>query len=105
MTKPLIGNYGANNEDLESAKPAVSGFIVRELSEEYSNWRSKESISQFLKDNDILAIEGIDTRKLVRILRSEGALRGIISTEDISDKALLEEVRKLPVMTGLDLTK
>src|SRR5437588_6738700 len=105
MTNPLIGNYGANNEDLESAKPAVSGFIVRELSEEYSNWRSKESISHFLKDNDILAIEGIDTRKLVRILRSEGALRGIISVEDISDIELLEEVRKLPVMTGLDLTK
>src|SRR5438876_1197522 len=63
MTNPLMGNYGANDEDLESIKPFVSGFIVRELAEEYSNWRSKESINQFLKDNDILAIEGIDTRK------------------------------------------
>src|SRR5579872_3949913 len=57
MTNPLIGNYGANNEDLESIKPYVSGFIVRELAEEYSNWRSKESISHFLESNDILAIE------------------------------------------------
>jgi carbamoyl-phosphate synthase small subunit len=105
MTNPLIGNYGANNEDLESIKPFVNGFIVRELAEEYSNWRSKESISKFLKDNDILAIEGIDTRKLVRILRTEGALRGIISTEDISEVDLLSETRKIPVMTGLDLTK
>jgi len=105
MTNPLIGNYGANNEDLESTKPFVSGFIVRELAEEYSNWRSKESISQFLESNDILAIEGIDTRKLVRILRTEGALRGIISTDDKTDLELLEATRKLPLMTGLDLTK
>jgi carbamoyl-phosphate synthase small subunit len=105
MTNPLIGNYGANDEDLESIKPFVSGFIVRELAEEYSNWRSTQSISKFLSDNNILAIEGIDTRKLVRILRTEGALRGIISTEAVTDLDLLSETRKLPLMTGLDLTK
>src|SRR5579864_7372703 len=105
MTNPLVGNYGANDEDLESIKPFVSGFIVRELAEEYSNWRSTQSISKFLSDNNILAIEGIDTRKLVRILRTEGALRGIISTEAVTDLDLLSETRKLPLMTGLDLTK
>ncbi len=105
MTNPLVGNYGATNEDLESIKPFVSGFIIRELAEEYSNWRSTQSISKFLEENNILAIEGIDTRKLVRILRTEGALRGIISTEDISNSELLEATRKIPVMTGLDLTK
>ncbi|MDP4220415.1 MAG: glutamine-hydrolyzing carbamoyl-phosphate synthase small subunit [Bacteroidota bacterium] len=105
MTNPLIGNYGANNDDLESRKPFVSGFIIRELAEEYSNWRSTESISSFLSENNILAIEGIDTRKLVRILRSQGALRGIVTTESVSDKAILDEVQKLPIMTGLDLTK
>ncbi|MFI5263550.1 MAG: glutamine-hydrolyzing carbamoyl-phosphate synthase small subunit [Candidatus Kapaibacterium sp.] len=105
MTNPLIGNYGATSEDLESIKPFVSGFIIRELAEEYSNWRSTGSIGKFLSDNDILAIEGIDTRKLVRILRSEGALRGIVSTENIPDKEILEATLKIPVMTGLDLTK
>lgn len=105
MTNPLIGNYGANIEDLESIKPFVAGFIVRELAEEYSNWRSTGSISDFLQDSGILAIEGIDTRKLVRILRSEGALRGILTTEDASDKEILESVLKIPLMTGLDLTK
>jgi carbamoyl-phosphate synthase small subunit len=105
MTNPLIGNYGANVEDLESIKPFVSGFIVRELAEEYSNWRSTESIGKFLSDNDILGIEGIDTRKLVRILRTEGALRGIVSTENISDNELLDATHRIPVMTGLDLTK
>jgi len=105
MTNPLIGNYGATSEDLESIKPFVSGFIVRELAEEYSNWRSTESIAAFLSEFNILAIEGIDTRKLVRILRTEGALRGIVTTENIPDKEILEATLKIPVMTGLDLTK
>ncbi|MEP7235968.1 MAG: glutamine-hydrolyzing carbamoyl-phosphate synthase small subunit [Ignavibacteriota bacterium] len=105
MTNPLIGNYGANAGDLESIKPFVSGFIVRELSEEYSNWRASGSISDFLNDNDILAIEGIDTRKLVRSLRTEGALRGILTTEDLSEEEILKAVLQVPHMTGLDLTK
>ena len=105
MTNPLIGNYGANDSDLESAKPFVSGFVIRELAEKYSNWRSTESISAFLERNDILGIEGIDTRKLVRILRSEGALRGIVTTETHSDKEILDATLGIPVMTGLDLTK
>ncbi len=105
MTNPLIGNYGTNDEDLESIKPFVGGFVIRELSRQVSNWRSQASLPDFLKRHDIRGIEGVDTRKLVRILRSEGALRGIISTEQLRDEELLEAVRALPLMAGLDLTK
>jgi carbamoyl-phosphate synthase small subunit len=105
MTNPLIGNYGATNEDLESAKSFVGGFIVRELSRIHSNWRAETSLEHFLAKHGILGIEGVDTRKIVRMLRSEGAMRGIISTETISDTELLAAARALPLMTGLDLTK
>jgi carbamoyl-phosphate synthase small subunit len=105
MTNPLMGNYGTNHEDLESTVPHVAGFIVRELSEVFSNWRSDWSLEKYLADYNIIGIEGIDTRKLVRILRMEGALRGIISTENVSDEALVARTKEIPVMTGLDLTK
>ncbi|HEY3874169.1 MAG TPA: glutamine-hydrolyzing carbamoyl-phosphate synthase small subunit [Candidatus Kapabacteria bacterium] len=105
MTNPLIGNYGATKEDLESWKPFVSGFVVREASERYSNWRAEQSLGKFLEDNGILGIEQIDTRKLVRMLRSEGAMRGVLSTEAISDAELVEVARQSPSMSGLDLTK
>lgn len=105
MTNPLMGNYGTNSEDLESSVPQVAGFVVRENSEIVSNWRSEWSIGDYLATNSILAIEGIDTRQLVRILRTEGALRGIVSVETVSDKALVDRALQLPLMTGLDLTK
>ena len=105
MTNPLMGNYGATKEDLESWKPFVSGFAVREASERYSNWRAEESLGKFLADNGILGIEQIDTRKLVRMLRSEGAMRGVLSTEELSDAELVEVARQSPKMAGLDLTK
>jgi carbamoyl-phosphate synthase small subunit len=105
MTNPLIGNYGVNDEDLESIKPYVGGFVIRELSEIYSNWRAEGSLSSFLEKFGILGIEGVDTRKLVRILRTEGALRGVISVEEVPDEELIEASRSIPVMTGLDLTK
>lgn len=105
MTYPLIGNYGANTEDLESTTPHVAGFIVRELSEIFSNWRSNWSLDEYLATSGVLAMEGIDTRQLVRILRTQGALRGVISTENVSDSALVAKSRELPLMTGLDLTK
>ncbi|MEI8134528.1 MAG: carbamoyl-phosphate synthase domain-containing protein, partial [bacterium] len=104
MTNPLMGNYGTNDEDLEGKKSYVKGFIVRELAEEYSNWRSKESLSKYLQHNDILALEGIDTRKLVRILRTDGALRGFVTTETTDSKQLIAEALGLPLMTGQDLT-
>ncbi len=105
MTNPLMGNYGATDDDLESTYPFCSGFVVRELAERYSNWRAEESLERYLERNGILAIEQVDTRKLVRLLRSEGAMRGILSTELVSDEELVEAARRSPQMTGLDLTK
>ncbi len=105
MTNPLQGNYGVNDEDLESSKPYVGGFVVRELSEIYSNWRAETSLDAFLKKHGVVGIEGVDTRMLVRILRTQGALRGVISVENKSDEELVESARQIPVMSGLDLTK
>ena len=105
MTNPLMGNYGANDEDLESAHPVVSGFVVREAAQRYSNWRAEESLGSFLDRSGVLGIEQVDTRKLVRMLRSEGAMRGVLSTESLSDAELVEIARRSPKMAGLDLTK
>lgn len=105
MTNPLMGNYGANDEDLESAHPVVSGFVVREAAQRYSNWRAEESLGSFLERSGVLGIEQVDTRKLVRMLRSEGAMRGVLSTESLSDAELVEIARRSPKMAGLDLTK
>jgi len=81
MTYPLIGNYGVNFDDIESSKPQVRGFIVRELCKTPSNWRSIETLNEYLKRNNIIGIEGIDTRALTRILRNKGTMKGIISTD------------------------
>lgn len=105
MTNPLMGNYGTTPEDLESKKSSVSGFVVREAAERYSNWRAEDSLDGFLARNGIIGIEQIDTRKLVRLLRSQGAMRGVISIESLSDAELVEAARNIPQMSGLDLTK
>jgi len=81
MTYPLIGNYGVNEEDTESKRPQVKGFIVRELCKMPSNWRSMEGLNGYLTKNNIIGIEGIDTRALTRILRDKGTMKGIISTD------------------------
>lgn len=81
MTYPLIGNYGVNFEDIESARPQVKGFIVRELCKTPSNWRSVETLNDYLVRHNIIGIEGIDTRALTRILRNKGTMKGIISTD------------------------
>jgi carbamoyl-phosphate synthase small subunit len=81
MTYPLIGNYGVNLEDIESAKPQVKGFVVREMCKTPSNWRSLETLSEYLARNNIIGIEGIDTRALTRILRDRGTMKGILSTD------------------------
>lgn len=81
MTYPLIGNYGINSEDFESAKPHVRGFIVRELCSDYSNWRAKDGLNDYLKKHNIIGLEGIDTRALTRILREKGTMKGLITTE------------------------
>ena len=105
MTYPLIGNYGVNLEDLESVKPQVSGFIVREYFDFYSNWRATSSLGDWLKKNNIIAIQGIDTRMLTKMIRTLGALRGVLSTTVGDEARLVKKAKASPEMTGLDLAK
>ncbi len=105
MTYPLIGNYGVNREDVESEKPFVEGFIVREVSRIRSNWRSQETIEEYFKRNNIVGIEGVDTRALTRHIRLEGSMRGVISTEDLSKPSLIRKAKSIPSLVGRDLVK
>jgi carbamoyl-phosphate synthase small subunit len=102
MTYPLIGNYGINREDVESKKPHVAGFIIKELPPQYSNYRADISLDQYLKDNNIVGIEGIDTRALTRRLRVSGAMRGILSTEILDDAKLVDRAKHAAQMLGAD---
>lgn len=103
MTYPMIGNYGINSADNESHRPWVEGFAVREASPIASNWRSEESLDAYLKRWKIPAIEHIDTRALVRHIRSKGAMRACISTIDTNVERLLEKARQSPPMTNREL--
>ena len=103
MAYPEMGNVGANPGDQESVKPHAVGMIVRNSSEQASNWRSEETLDVYLKRHGIVGIEGIDTRRLVRHVRTHGAQMGVISTEDHSPAALVERARKARGMEGLDL--
>src|SRR3954464_16043906 len=85
MTYPLIGNYGINREDVESKRPQVAGFVIKELSPVASNYRSNQTLDEYLKANNIVGIAGIDTRALTRKLRITGAMRGVLSTEQLDD--------------------
>jgi len=105
MTSTQIGNYGVNPEDVESSKIQAAGFIVREASPIYSNQRATQSLNDYLAEAGVVGIEGIDTRALVRILRSEGAMNGVISTEELDPTALQEHVINVPDMAGQDLAK
>jgi len=105
MTNPLIGNYGINDDDLESARPRVAGFVVREYSDFYSNHRARASLGSWLREAEIPAIQGVDTRMLTRIIRQSGAMRALISTGESDEKELLAKVLDSPGMTGLDLTR
>ena len=100
MTYTEIGNYGTNDEDLESAKPQVSGFIVRSESRVHSNYRADAGLSEYLERHGIVAIAGIDTRALVRHIRDKGALKGIISTTDLDESSLVKRLRKVPDWLG-----
>ncbi|HZY10959.1 MAG TPA: carbamoyl-phosphate synthase domain-containing protein, partial [Bacteroidota bacterium] len=102
MTYPMIGNYGVNLDDMEGSKPHVSGFVVKEYSEFFSNFRGNESLGSWLKKNNIIAIQGVDTRMLTKIIRTAGAMRAIISTKDLDEKSLLGKVQRSPRMAGLD---
>ena len=103
MTYPLIGNYGTNAEDVESRRPWVEGFVVREASRVASNFRSTLSLQDYLKQNNIVGIEHIDTRALVRHIRDKGAMRAGISTVDTDAKALLRKVLAQPEMQNREL--
>jgi len=103
MTYPHIGNYGTNSDDVESSKPVAAGIIVKEHSAMVSNWRSGMTLDAYLKKHHVMGLAGIDTRMLVRALRTEGALRGIISTDAASDAELVARANAVPSMSGQDL--
>jgi carbamoyl-phosphate synthase small subunit len=105
MTYPLIGNYGVNRQDVESWCPHVAGFAIRELSPVVSNWRSDSSLSEYLEQNGIPGIQGLDTRALTRKLRVRGALNGFISTEGVSDAEALRRAKEWPGLLGVDYVK
>ncbi len=105
MTYPLIGNYGVNDQDIESKIPQVSGFIVREASRVTSNFRSQQSFQDYLLANNVKAIAGIDTRALVRKIRSLGAMRGILSTTDLDNASLVHKAKNSPGLVGRDLVR
>ena len=103
MTYPLIGNYGVNKEDSESSRPWVEGFVVREASRITSSWRAEESLADYLKRWNIVAIEGIDTRALVRHIRDKGAMRACLSTVDLDETSLVQKARQSPPMENREL--
>ena len=105
MTYPLVGNYGINNEDMESAGIHLEGFIVKEYQPNPSNWRMKQNLKSFLEDYGKIGLEGLDTRALTRRLRLSGAMKGIISTESKDIKSLLAKVRAYPGLIGRDLVR
>src|SRR4051794_26486527 len=103
MTYPLIGNTGINPEDVESRKPFLEAFIVRRLSPLASNWRTTESLDDYLTRNRIPVISDIDTRALVRHIRVQGSMRGIVSLIDHDSSSLMSKVKDSPHMVGWDL--
>lgn len=105
MTYPLIGNYGVNDEDVESDRIHVKGFVVKEFCRHHSNYRATKSLIEYLNENKILAIEGVDTRALTRLLRVKGAMKAIISTTDFDPASLAKKLKETPSMEGADWVK
>jgi carbamoyl-phosphate synthase small subunit len=105
MTTPHVGNYGINADDVESARIQVAGFVVKEATEVPSNWRSTGSLGDYLQEQGIVGIQGVDTRALVRHIRERGAMNGIISTVDFDRDYLQSKLSKTPSMEGLDLVR
>jgi carbamoyl-phosphate synthase small subunit len=103
MTYPLIGNYGVTEQDAESSRPWVEGFVVREASRMASSWRAEETLDAYLKRWNIVAIEHIDTRALVRHIRDKGAMRACLSTIDSDEASLLEKTLGSPLMENREL--
>jgi len=105
MTYPLIGNYGINPEDVESFRPFAEGLVVRECCKNPSNWRSRKTLSAYLKENNILGIEDIDTRSLTLHIRETGAMKAVLSTLDLNEKSLIEKAKKSRGLLGVDLVR
>ena len=105
MTYPLIGNYGVNEEDVESRKPFVEGFVVKEYSKIASNWRSTKTLGEYLKENDIVGIEDVDTRDLTLHIRKAGAMKSVLSTTDLDGKSLVAKAKASAGLEGRDLVK
>lgn len=105
MTYPLIGNYGINAADRESQNPRVEGFVIKENSARFSNWRADRSLSDYLIEHRIMGVEGMDTRALTKHIREKGAMKAILSTEDLDRDRLVEKARSSPGLIGRDLVK
>jgi carbamoyl-phosphate synthase small subunit len=105
MTYPLIGNYGINSEDIESRKPFVEGFVVKECSKRASNWRAQKTLEVYLKENNILGIEGIDTRALTLHIREAGTMKAVLSTEDLDEESLIKKAKSSLGLIGVDLVQ
>ena len=105
MTYTEIGNYGVNAEDVESAKPHLAGFVVRQRSRRASNFRADGELDDYLRQAGIVAMEGIDTRALVRRIRIHGAMKGVLSNVDLDDASLVAKAKASPALVGRDLVR
>ncbi len=105
MTYPLIGNYGINDEDVESRRPWVEGFVVREASATPSSWRGRRTLEDYMREHGIVGIQGIDTRALTRHLRDRGAQEGVLSTEEPDPQRLVAKAQAAPGLVGRDLVR
>ncbi|ADC89483.1 carbamoyl-phosphate synthase, small subunit [Thermocrinis albus DSM 14484] len=105
MTYTQMGNYGINDEDLESDRVQVNGFVVKELSGVYSNWRAKKSLDQYLKEHGVVGIWGIDTRALVKRIRERGTVKGVISSVDLDPKSLVQKAKSSKDISELNLVE
>lgn len=105
MTYPQIGNYGVNLEDVESGRPHLSGFVVKEVCDFPSNFRSEMSLDAYLKESNIIGLSGIDTRALVRHIRDKGAQTGVLSTLDLDADSLVAKAKAAPSIVGRDLVR
>ena len=103
MTAPMIGNYGINSEDPESGSPQVSGVVVREMSRRYSNWRATDDLAGWLEKAQVPVLDGVDTRRLTRHLRSAGVMRGVIGAGEVPGSDAIAALEACPSMEGLDL--
>ncbi len=105
MTYPLIGNYGVNKEDAESRALFLEGLVVKEYSKIASNWRKQQDLSEYLKENNIPAIEGVDTRALTLHIRQQGSMKAVLSTLDLDERSLVNKAKASPGLVGVDLVK